>query len=96
MIPYNLPQEKLTILHYADLLNDSLTKEIIENDRIKSEAAAEHLANFFWSMVDESNEEDKKTGESSEYILEKIIITFMAYFRSSGYEEVWEKVSDER
>lgn len=95
MIPYNLPQEKETILHYADALNDDLTKEIIGRDLLQSKEEAEHLANFFWKMVDASNAEDKKTGESSEYILEKIIITFMAYFRSSGYEEVWERISDE-
>jgi len=96
MIPYNLPQEKETVLHYASLLDDKLTKEIIESDLIKNEKQAEHLANFFWKMVDRSNIEDKQSGESSEYILEKIIITFMAYYRSSGYEEIWEDISDAR
>lgn len=95
MIPYKLPQEKETILHYANTLNDELTKEIINRDLLQNKVEAEHLANFFWKMVDASNAEDKKTGESSEYILEKIIITFMAYFRSSGYEEEWERISDE-
>ena len=90
MIPYNLPQEKETILYYANLLSDTLTQEIIKSDCLKNKAQAEHLANFFWSMVDLSNKEDNKSGKSSEYILEKIIITFMAYFRSSGYEEVWD------
>lgn len=95
MIQYNLPQEKETILHYADALNDDFTKEIVDRGLLQSKEEAEHLANFFWKMVDASNSEDKKTGESSEYILEKIIITFMAYFRSSGYEEEWERISDE-
>ena len=45
-------------------------------------------------MVDASNEEDNKNGGNSEYILEKIIITFMAYFRSSGYENEWEEIAD--
>lgn len=96
MIPYNLPQEKETILYYAGLLGDKLTEDIITSDQLTNESQAEHLANFFWEMVDASNEEDKKSGESSEYILEKIIITFMAYFRSSGYEEIWENISDAR
>ena len=96
MIPYALPQEKETILHYADLLSDKTTKGIIEKDLLRSKEEAIHLANFFWNMVEESNKEDKRTGESTEYILEKIIITFMAYFRSSGYEDEWETVSDER
>ena len=96
MIPYNLPQEKETVLYYANLLGDKLIEEIIKADQIKNDTQAEHLARFFWVMVDASNEEDVKTGESSEYILEKIIITFMAYFRSSGYEDIWDTVSDER
>ncbi len=96
MIPYKLPQEKETILYYAEMLGDELTAEIIEADQLSNEYQAEHLASFFWKMVDASNEEDKRSGESSEYILEKIIITFMAYFRSSGYEEIWENVSDAR
>ncbi|GLS25505.1 hypothetical protein GCM10007877_12190 [Marinibactrum halimedae] len=45
-------------------------------------------------MVRESNKQDEKTGDNSEYILEKIIITLMAYYRSSGFEEEWEEVSD--
>lgn len=96
MIPYRLPQEKETLLHYADLLNDITARRIIENDAIRSADEAIHLAQFFWQMVDQSNIEDAKSGNSSEYILEKIIITLMSYFRSSGYEEEWERVSDER
>lgn len=94
MIPYKLPEEKETILKYTKLLNDKTTKSIIERDAILNEKEAVHLAEFYWKMVDASNDEDKKTGDNSGYILEKIIITFMAYFRSSGYENVWEEVSD--
>ena len=96
MIPYNLPQEKETILRYADILGDELTKNIIERDALQSKEEAVHLAKFFWEMVNASNEEDKKTSEGSEYILEKIIITLMAFFRSSGYEDEWEKISDQQ
>lgn len=96
MIPYNLPQEKETILHYAHILDDKLTTEIIQSNQLRNKAQAVHLANFFWKMVDASNEQDEMSGESSEYILEKIIITFMAYFRSTGYEEIWENISDAR
>lgn len=96
MIPYALPQEKETILHYAEILSDKITKDIIARDVLSSKEDAIHLANFFWDMVEQSNIEDEKTGESTAYILEKIIITFMAYFRSSGYEDEWETVSDER
>lgn len=96
MIPYRLPQEKETLLHYADLLNDATAKRIIENDAIRNADEATYLAQFFWRMVDQSNIEDTTSGNNSEYILEKIIITLMSYFRSCGYEEQWERVSDER
>lgn len=96
MVPYRLPQEKQTLLHYATLLNDQVAKRIINEDVIKTAEDAIKFAQFFWKMVDESNVEDKKSGNSSEHILEKIIITLMAYFRSNGFEDEWERVSDER
>ena len=94
MIPYILPEEKTTILQYVKLLNDAETEEIIKRDELRNKKEAIHLAQFFWNMVKASNEEDKKTGNNSEYILEKIIITFMAYFRLSGFENEWEEISD--
>ena len=94
MIPYKLPEEKETIVKYAKLLNDKTTESIINRDKLLNKQEAVHLAEFYWKMVDASNDEDKKTSDNSEYILEKIIITFMAYFRSSGYENEWEEISD--
>lgn len=47
MIPYRLPQEKETLLHYADLLNDATAKWIIENDAIRNADEATYLAQFF-------------------------------------------------
>ena len=94
MIPYTLPEEKETILKYAKLLNDNDVEEIIKRDQLRDKEEAIHLAQFYWDMVHASNEEDKKTGNNSEFILEKIIITFMAYFRSSGYENEWNDITD--
>lgn len=94
MIPYKLPAEKETVLKYAKLLNDEITESIINRDEVINKEEAIHLAEFYWKMVDASNDEDKKTGDNSENILEKIIITFMAYFRSSGYESEWDEISD--
>lgn len=96
MIPYSLPEEKKFILHYAKLLGDSLAEQIVTRDSVRNKHEAVHLAEFFWRMVDRSNEEDRKNGDNSEYILEKIIITFMAYFGSSGYDSEWEAVLDKR
>ncbi|MDQ4426203.1 hypothetical protein [Thalassolituus sp.] len=94
MISYRLPEEKTTLLHYAKLLGDLKSEEIIRRGELNSREEAIHFAEFFWRVVKESNHEDEKNGNNSEYILEKIIISLMAYFRSSGFEDEWEEVSD--
>jgi len=96
MIPYTHSDEKSAILYYANLLNDKLAIDIIRRDAIKNKDEATHLALFFWEMVRASNEEDKKTNKNSEFILEKIINTLMAYYRTSGYEDQWEEVADKQ
>ena len=65
MIPYTHVDERDTILHYANLLNNTTAKEIIERDTISNKKEAIHLALFFWGMVRKSNGEDKKTNKSS-------------------------------
>ena len=92
MIPYSHADEKETILYYAELLSDSKTKSIIENDSIKNNDEAIHLAEFFWKMAKASNDNDT----NSEYILEKIISSLMAYYRTTGYEETWEEIADKQ
>lgn len=94
MIPYKLPEEKETLLYYADLLGDSISKSIINKDVIESSGEATKLAEFFWMAVAESNNQDSLNGTNSEEIFEKIIVTLMAYYRSSGYEKEWEEVCD--
>ena len=95
MIPYIFPEEKETILRYAKLLSDKQTEEIIARDQLNDRDEALHLAHFFWKMVKASNAEDERTGSKSDFILEKIILTLMAYFRSAGYESDWDEVSDQ-
>ncbi|MGL6160181.1 hypothetical protein [Microbulbifer sp.] len=92
MIPYKIPEEKETLLFYAKLLGDRKSEAIIVRNSIENKQEAVHFAEFFWGMVRESNKQDEISGESSEYIFEKLIITLMGYFRSSGYEEEWEEV----
>lgn len=94
MIPYRLPEEKETLLYYSDLLDDVTSRQIIEQGSIKSSDEAVKFAEFFWKAVAESNSQDKLNGTNSEYIFEKIIVTLMAYYRNSGYENEWEEVSD--
>lgn len=60
MIPYKLPEERQTLQHYANLLNDQAAKNVFEHDALHSKEEAEHFARFFWRMVRASNAEDKK------------------------------------
>jgi hypothetical protein len=94
MITYKLPEEKETLLRYAQLLDDTTSLEIVQRGFVKDKQEAIHFAEFFWRVVAESAEQDKANNDNSEYILEKIIVTLMAYFRSAGYEEEWELVCD--
>lgn len=94
MITYKLSEEKEMLLRYAQLLDDSSSLEILNRGLVRDKQEAIHFAEFFWRVVAESANQDKANNESSEYILEKIIVTIMAYFRSAGYEEEWEMVSD--
>jgi hypothetical protein len=94
MITYKLPEEKEMLLRYAKLLKDAESEKIIDQGEIRNKHEATHLAEFYWRMVTESNNQDESSGENSEYILEKIIITLMGHYRSSGFEEEWEEVSN--
>jgi hypothetical protein len=95
MIPYKTINEKQTILFYADRLNDPLTKLIVEKDQIENKEEALHIAQFYWKMVECSNQdEDNGHPNECDVYLEKVLITLMAYFRSSGYEDEWEEFAD--
>jgi hypothetical protein len=94
MIIYKLPEEKEALLRYAELLDDPASLEILRRGFVKDKLEATHFAEFFWRVVAESANQDRVNNENSEYILEKIIVTLMTCFRSSGYEEEWEMVSD--
>jgi hypothetical protein len=95
MINWKLSDEKEMVIFYADLLSDEKTKEIIGRNEINSAEEALHVADFFWKMVEKSNEfQYKNDAVECEFLLEKIINTLMAYFRKAGYESEWEAFSD--
>ncbi len=95
MIPWKIQAEKEIVIFYANILEDKFPLKIIEKNEINSKEEALHFAEFFWKMVQKSNEvQYEGNAINCEYLLEKVIITLMAYFRSSGYEEEWEIFSD--
>jgi hypothetical protein len=95
MISWKLNEEREMVIYYANLLDDAEVKKIIERNELINSQEALHLAEFFWKMVEKSNEIQYRNNPAEcEFLLEKIINTFMAYFRSLGFEEEWEKFAD--
>ena len=77
MIRYRYDEEKLAALYFADLLNDELTRKIIEAGVVANSSEATHLSKLYWHMIDASAafKRDKKSlpyEGSSEYWCEKL------------------------
>ena len=100
MITYSYDEEKLTAIYFADLLNDRLTRKIIEAGAVANSAEATHLSQFYWRMVDASVvfKRDKKPMPfegSSEYWCEKLCYSLGGYLEDAGYEKEWDKAGDD-
>lgn len=99
MIKYRYEEEKAIILHYAEILGDQKTHDIIESGSVSNKADAVHLSEFFWKMVDQSVEDidggvavcgQNDLEAWNEYIMDSL----RAYLRNNGYAEEWDRVSD--
>lgn len=101
MINYHFDEEKDYLLYYAQRLNDTLTQTILNNGVVASDTEAEHLARFFWRMVDKSIEDEQQNiplpwPENAEFWNEKTMRSISGYLERAGYEAIWERVSDEQ
>jgi nitric oxide reductase large subunit len=95
MISWKLREEKEIVLYYAKLLNDDETIKIMDRNQILNKQEALHVAEFFWAMVEKSNEVQYNNDVANcEFLLEKVINTLMAYFRDAGYESEWQTFAD--
>lgn len=88
-------------LHYANTLSATHLIDILDakNPVTNTEEALE-LSRFFWKMVDASIE-DRDNGVEVlgevdlQFWMERNMNIFSGYLRSIGYEEQWERASDE-
>jgi hypothetical protein len=95
MIEYKFPEEKDIALHYAKLLKNIDTEEILVRGFVTNKEEALKLKDFYWSMLDQSV---KDQGEGVEVLkregveswMEYIFHSFNGYFVSNGYEEEWD------
>ena len=99
MIRYRYDEEKLAALYFADLLNDELTRKIIEAGTVANRREAIHLSKFYWHMVDASAafKREKKSlpfEGSSEYWCEKLDNSLGGYLERAGYKNEWNAETD--
>ena len=95
MINFKNPEEKAISLFYAQKLNASLAKAVLEKGEVTSSEEASALARFYWAMVAESVKEkesniDHGFGDMDMW-LEYICNTFFFYLSNNGYENEWEQ-----
>lgn len=99
MIEYRDDEEKIVTLHFADRLEDEQAKKIIEAGVVTSKVEASYLGKFFWSMNTKAIADDKAgisipCEGSSEYWIERIYNTWEGYMINKGYEDEWDRESD--
>lgn len=96
MIEYRFPEEKEILLHYADVLNDPVAKEIIIKGRAENTSEADALTSFYWSMVDRAVKDNGAgvlvlESEGVESWMEYIFHSLNGYMVSNGYTSQWDK-----
>ena len=97
MIEYRYDEEKIAALYFAELLDDHISKSILERGDVSSSEEATHLSKFFWNMVNKSAEGkiELPCEGSSEYWLEKLINSLGGYLERAGYEQEWNAEVDD-
>lgn len=101
VITYAYPEELEFLLYYADRMGSDLIGDILNRGFVTNSGEAEHLARFFWQMVDLCVEDTRRDvqlpwPESAEFWNEKTMRSISGYLERAGYESVWERVSDEQ
>ncbi len=96
MINYKFPEEKIVALTFASLLDDHLTKDIIERGSVLSKQEAIHLSQFFWKMIDKSAQGDIQLpcDGGSEFWTEKLYNSIGGYLEKAGYGSEWDEEID--
>lgn len=88
-------------LHYAKQLRVDNLIEIIEcKAPVRSKEEALALSRFFWAMLeavaDDNENEVEVLGEKNlQHWMERSMNIISGYLSRIGYEEEWEKISDE-
>ncbi len=100
MIIFKYPEERDIIFYYAGKLADHRAAEIFANEVGIDEAAALHISEFFWKMVDSSivctKEKNYPWGDGAEFWNEKILNSLSGYLERFGFIDIWDSVVDKQ
>ncbi len=97
----NDKKAKQVALHYAKTLGNQWIYTLIDNNQsIADSNQARGLSLFYWAMLDQSAL-DKENGvivldeSDMQYWMERLLNIISGYLSNNGYQEIWDKVSDE-
>ena len=101
MITFKFPEEKIYLNLLANKINSPFVLQLLGGEQVHSSEEAINLAKLFWTIVDKSIElensgELDEFPEGAEYWNEKIMYSISGYLERLGYEDEWDRVTDEQ
>lgn len=101
MIEYQFKEEKDFATHYAKELDRPVILSILNRGYVENKEEAKELSVFFWDMVNQTIEEEKKGithkwNEESKFWSEKLLQTLSGHLEALGYSDIWEEEVDKQ
>ncbi len=96
-IQYRYPEERVVALFVAQYFNDTLSEKIIQAGKVYNVDQANHLAAFFWRLVDAASCDGSiqiPVEGSLIFWSEKLYNSFGGYFEQTEFAQAWEKAID--
>ena len=94
-------KSKEICLHYAKQFKNADLIPILECSKpVSTEAQAKSLSEFFWKML-EASADDRDNGigvlgeTDTQYWMERSMNIISGYLYTIGFEDVWEKISND-
>lgn len=91
MISYSFPEEKEFIVFFSEKMGEQTILLLLESGAPLSKEDADKISTFFWRMIDLSvelqNSQECPWPEGYEFWSEKVLQSFAAFLKKSGYEK---------
>ncbi len=100
MISYSHPEEKEYVLFFSEKIGNKIIPELLESNAPISHDDAHKISIFFWEMIDLSvelnNSQECPWPEGYEFWSEKVLQSFAAFLKNSGYGNALQEASNYR